>query len=50
MEHHWKNHLATWGLEPASAVSVVNRHAIPSRQSCIPKKGYIKLRWGCMMV
>ena len=23
-----KKHLATWGLEPASPVSVVNRHAI----------------------
>ena len=27
MEHHWKKHLATWGLEPASPVSV-NRHAM----------------------
>ena len=22
IEHHWKNHLATWGLEPASPVSI----------------------------
>ena len=29
-----KTYLATWGLEPASPVSVVNRHAISSR----PKK------------
>ena len=42
MEHHWKNLLATWGLEPASPVSVVNRHALSSRPSCIPKKGCIK--------
>ena len=38
MEHHWKNLLATWGLEPASPVSVVNRHALSPRPSCIPKK------------
>ena len=31
-----KTHLATQGLEPASPVSV-NRHAICSRPSCIPK-------------
>ena len=28
MEHHLKKHLATWVLEPASPVSVVNIHAI----------------------
>ena len=27
MEHHLKTHLAMWGLEPASPVSV-NRHAM----------------------
>ena len=32
-----KNHLATWGLEPASPVSV-NRPMLWSRPSCIPKK------------
>ena len=28
MEHHRNNHLATWGLEPASPVSVVNKYAM----------------------
>ena len=32
-----KTFLGTWGLEPASPLSVVNRHAISSRPSCIPK-------------
>ena len=31
-------YLASWGLEPASPVSVVNRHAISSRPSSIPKE------------
>ena len=29
MEHHWKNLLAMWGLEPSSQISV-NRHATHS--------------------
>ena len=29
MEYHWKNLLATWGLEPALLMSV-NRNARPS--------------------
>ena len=28
MEYHRNNHLATWGLEPASPVSVVNKYAM----------------------
>ena len=36
-----KKHLATWGLEPVSPVSVVNRNAISTRPSCIPKKDII---------
>ena len=39
-----ETYLASWGLEPASPVSVVNRHAISSRPSYIPKKGCIKHR------
>ena len=38
MEHHCKSHPATWGLEPASPVSVVNRNTISSRPSI-----YLKL-------
>ena len=39
MKHHLKiPHLATWGLKPASLVSV-NRHAIAIKPSHVPKKG-----------
>ena len=51
MEHHGKNPLATWGLEPASLVSVVNRHTISSRPSYIPKKDASScIPKGCMLI
>ena len=40
-----KTHQATWGLKPASTVSVVNRHAIYAvDHHASPKKGCIKPR------
>ena len=42
MEHHSKKHLATWGLESASPVSVVNRNCTLDRHAS-PKQNITKI-------
>ena len=42
MEHHWKKHLATWGLESASPVSVVNKNCTLDRHTS-PKQNITKI-------